>query len=92
MTATVTDIRQYKVRKNGAKNINSFSDWSDKRLTTRHKLLEFVEAGHTDLIDDTQRMTQLTFPGGYNPDKNPGDNIAAVYSECVRRGVFVASE
>jgi hypothetical protein len=92
VTATVTNMKQYRIRKNGAKNINYFSDWSDKRLTTRHKLLEYVEAGHTDLIDDTQDMVKLTFPGGFNPDKNPGDNIAAVYAECVRRGVFVASE
>jgi hypothetical protein len=85
-------MKTYRIRKNGAENIDYFSDWTNKRLTTRHQLLEFVEAGHTDLINDQSEMVKLAFPGGYNPDKNPGDNIAAVYAEGVRRGVFVESQ
>lgn len=92
MTASVTDIKTYRIRKNGANNIDYFSTWSDARLTSRHELLGFVEAGHQELTDSTSPMVKLAFPGGFNPDKNPGDNIAAVYAECVRRGVYVASE
>ena len=91
MTATVTDITTYRVRKNGVDNINYFSSWTDKRLKTRHQLLEHIEAGNTDVIDESQALVRAVFPGGFNPDKNPGDNIAAVYAECVRRGVSLAS-
>ena len=91
MTATVTNINEYKAKKDGTNNIDYFSKWSDWRLSTRQVLLSYVVAGHTDLIDPKAPMVNQLFPGGYDPENNPGDNLAAVRAECERRGVFVKS-
>lgn len=92
MDAVITNITEFRNKKDGATNIDYFSSWSDKRLTTRRTLLQYIAAGHLDLVDPSEPMVRMVFPNGYNPEGDPGDNLAAVDAECERRGVFVKSE
>lgn len=92
MTAIVTDINEYRERKNGVSNIDYFSTWSDRSILARYKLLGFIENGSTDLIDMSKPIPRMSFPDGFDPENHPGENIKAVYAEGVRRGVFVKSE
>jgi hypothetical protein len=89
--AIITDINEYRAAKVGTTN-TAFVDWSDERITSRHKMLYFIAAGHTDLTDMSAAAVRMTFPNGFDPENHLDDNIDAVYAEGVRRGVFVPSE
>lgn len=92
MDAIITDINEYRRRKNGATHIDAFAKYSDRSIQTRHRMLKFIEEGHTELTDTSQAVPRMSFPNGFDPENHAEDNINAVYAEGVRRGVFVKSE
>jgi len=85
MTATITDIEEFRAEKNA----QHFTKWSDDRLVKRHKLLFHIASGYPGLT--TGPLAEMSFKGGFDPDNHPTENIKMVAGELARRGVNVTS-
>ncbi len=94
MTATITDINEYRTRKYGMDEVDRtlyFKSWTNDRIQKQYELLEYIRQGLDPLTDMDTPAVRLAFPSGFDPANHPEDNIDTVYAEGVRRGVFVTS-
>jgi hypothetical protein len=87
MTAVVTDINEYRRKKEG-KNI--FASWTDDMVRARYKLLVAINEGWDELTDDSNPLVRASFPNGFDPVNHPGENLEAVAAEQLRREVSPA--
>ncbi len=84
MTDTITDITAHRTRH----NTTAFLRWTDEMVSARLNVLIYIHNGTISQDDVPGPLWDEMFPGGYEPDKQPGHNLIAVQAEARRRGLI----
>lgn len=86
--AKITDLAEYRARRNGVNEQAYFATWSDRHIWTRQNMLVLMKR---DGVDPADPAFKFVFKDGYDPVNHLGDNLEALQREAARRGVEVTS-
>lgn len=88
MTAKITDINEYRARKNGdERTYSNLARLTDNQVRTRLEVLRLVEQQGLNLETAPVYLVNNLFPEGYDRENHREDDYATLLKEAERRGV-----